>query len=92
MELWGLLSWLAVGVVAGLLAKWLLPGPAPAGLPATVLLGLGGALLGGVLASSLGFGGISGFDLRSLVVALLGSVLVLLAFRLLRKAPGNDES
>lgn len=78
----GLLSWIVMGLVAGALARWLTPGQSSAGCLATLLLGIAGALLGGFLATLLEFGGIAGFDLRSLVTATLGAILLLLLARL----------
>jgi uncharacterized membrane protein YeaQ/YmgE (transglycosylase-associated protein family) len=80
----GLLSWIAFGLIAGVLAKLLLPGKDPGGCLVTSAIGVAGALLGGFLATFLGFGGISGFDGRSLAVAIGGSILLLLLWRLMR--------
>jgi uncharacterized membrane protein YeaQ/YmgE (transglycosylase-associated protein family) len=85
MELYGLLSWVALGLVAGLVAQWLTTGRLRAGCLATTLLGVVGAILGGFLATWLEFGGISGFDWRSVLVAILGSVLVLLLAELAKR-------
>jgi uncharacterized membrane protein YeaQ/YmgE (transglycosylase-associated protein family) len=82
----GLISWILMGLLAGLLGRFLLPGRDSAGCILTTLLGIAGALVGGFLASYLGYGGLSGFDLRSLVIATLGAILVLLLLRLLRRA------
>ncbi len=49
----------------------------------TVIIGVVGALLGGFLATHLGFGGISGFDMRSLGIAILGSIVLLLIWRMI---------
>jgi uncharacterized membrane protein YeaQ/YmgE (transglycosylase-associated protein family) len=81
----GLLSWIAIGLVAGLLGKFLTPGKDPGGCIVTPLIGIVGAVVGGFIATSLGYGGISGFDLRSLTIATLGAVLFLLVLRLLRR-------
>jgi uncharacterized membrane protein YeaQ/YmgE (transglycosylase-associated protein family) len=81
----GILSWIVLGLVAGLLAKLLMPGPDPGGIIVTILLGIVGALVGGFLATRLGFGDLTGFDIRSLVIAVLGSMLLLLVYRLLRR-------
>jgi len=80
----GLVSWVVFGLLAGALAKWILPGKDPSGCLVTVALGIAGALLGGLLATFLGFGGISGFDWRSLAVAIAGSLLLLFVWRFLR--------
>lgn len=83
MPLW--LHWIILGLVAGALAKFLVPGRDPAGCIITVVLGILGALLGGWIASLAGWGDISQsrFDSRSIAVATLGAVLVLLIGRLL---------
>lgn len=85
MALMGLFSWIVMGLVAGALARLLLPGRDKAGCVLTVVIGVVGALLGGFLATQLGFGGLSGFDLRSVLIATLGAVLLLLVLRLLRR-------
>lgn len=77
----GLLSWLVIGCVSGLSANRLLPGRPPLGLLPAMAVGLVGACLGGLLATVLGFGGVAGFDFRSLVTATLGAMLCLLLFR-----------
>jgi len=82
----GLLSWIVMGLIAGAVAKFLLPGRDPGGCIITVVIGVIGAVLGGFIATWLGFGGISGFDLRSLVIAILGAIIFLVVLRLLRRA------
>lgn len=81
----GLLAWIVLGLLAGAIAKWLLPGPDPGGCVVTIVIGIVGALLGGFLSTALGFGGLSGrLDWRSLVIAVLGSIVLLVIWRLLR--------
>jgi uncharacterized membrane protein YeaQ/YmgE (transglycosylase-associated protein family) len=78
----GLVTWIVLGLVAGLLAKWLMPGRDPGGIVITILLGIGGALLGGFIGSRLlGIGDITGFDLRSVAIAVGGACLLLLGYR-----------
>jgi uncharacterized membrane protein YeaQ/YmgE (transglycosylase-associated protein family) len=72
-----------MGLVAGALAKFLLPGKDPGGCIMTILIGVVGAVAGGYLATRLGYGGISGFDLRSLGIAVVGAFLCLLVLRML---------
>jgi uncharacterized membrane protein YeaQ/YmgE (transglycosylase-associated protein family) len=84
-SLMGLGSWVLMGLLAGIVAKFLLPGKDPGGCVLTVAIGIAGALLGGLLATYLGFGGISGFDIRSFVIATLGSLVLLLLLRVLKK-------
>jgi uncharacterized membrane protein YeaQ/YmgE (transglycosylase-associated protein family) len=83
----GILSWVVLGLVAGLLARLLMPGKNPAGLIVTILLGIAGALVGGYIGSQfLGFGDVTGFDLRSLALAVGGAVLLLFIYGLLQGA------
>ena len=80
----GILSWIIFGLIAGGLAKFIMPGDDPGGCILTILLGIAGAFVGGWIGTQLGFGTISGFDIRSLGVAILGSVVLLLLYRVLR--------
>jgi uncharacterized membrane protein YeaQ/YmgE (transglycosylase-associated protein family) len=84
MEGMGLIAWIVLGLIAGLIAKALVPGKDPGGCFVTVLIGIVGAVLGGFLATLLGFGGISGFDWRSLLIAVAGSAALLALLRLFR--------
>jgi uncharacterized membrane protein YeaQ/YmgE (transglycosylase-associated protein family) len=76
----GIIAWIVFGLVAGALAEAAFPGRRPGGLVATLLLGLAGALAGGLLAVLFGLGGVSGLDLRSLLVAIVGAVALLGAY------------
>ncbi len=78
----GLISWLLMGLAAGLLGAWLLPGRPPLGRALAATTGAGGALLGGLLATVLGFGGLAGWDLRGQATATLGAILCLLLLRI----------
>ena len=80
----GLIAWIVLGLVAGLIAKALMPGRDPSGCFITVVIGIIGALLGGFLSSALGFGGLSGLDFRSICIAILGSIVLLAIWRLIR--------
>ena len=81
----GIVSWIVLGLIAGFLARLLVPGRAPGGLLLTILLGIAGAFVGGYLGSHfLGFGEVSGVDLRSMAIAVAGAVLLLFAVGLLR--------
>lgn len=81
----GILSWIVLGLVAGALAKFLMPGDDPGGCAVTIALGIAGALVGGYIGTELGFGTVTGFDLRSLAIAVLGTVILLLVYRVLRR-------
>lgn len=89
-RLMGLGSWIVMGLLAGVVAKFLLPGKDPGGCVTTVLVGIAGALLGGLLSTYLGFGGLSGFDKRSFVIATLGAFVLLLLLRVLKR-DSKDE-
>ncbi len=81
----GILSWIVFGLIAGSLAKLIMPGDDPGGCIVTILLGVAGAFVGGFIGSRLGFGTVTEFDLRSLGVAVVGSILLLLGYRFLMK-------
>lgn len=76
----GILSWIIFGLIAGALAKLLMPGRAPGGFIVTIVLGIVGASVGGLIGTSLGFGEVTGFNLRSFFVAIIGAVLVLIIY------------
>lgn len=80
----GLLSWIIVGGLAGLIAQWILGGDR-AGCIVTVVLGIVGALIGGFVMSLFGYGGASGVNVWSIIVATLGAVIVLVVVRALRR-------
>ncbi len=81
MLMLGLFSWLLTGLVTALLGRALLPGQPRLTLAAALIAGVGGALVGGLLATVLGFGGLAAFDPRGLLTAALASILGLLALR-----------
>lgn len=82
----GILSWVLVGLVAGLIAKWLMPGDQQAGFFLTTGLGIVGALVGGGIMSLIGQEAITGFNLTTLLVAAAGAVLVLVVYGMIRKS------
>jgi uncharacterized membrane protein YeaQ/YmgE (transglycosylase-associated protein family) len=81
----GILSWVVLGLVAGIIAKYLMPGKAPGGIVATIILGVLGALLGGLIAAQFNIGDVSGINLQSLLIAVGGAVLLLFLFGLWQK-------
>ena len=81
----GFLSWVVFGLIAGAIARYLMPGNAPGGVVATIMLGIIGAVVGGFLGTLIGFGDISGFDLRSMALAIGGGLVVLLLYGLATK-------
>jgi uncharacterized membrane protein YeaQ/YmgE (transglycosylase-associated protein family) len=73
----GILSWIVLGLVVGIVAKWIMPGPDPGGIVVTILLGVAGGFVGGFLGSLVGLGSVSGFNLGSLALAVGGALLLL---------------
>ena len=81
----GILSWIVMGLVVGLLAKFIMPGKDPGGLIITVLIGIAGAFVGGYVGSFLGLGTVTGFNLGSILLATGGAILLLLLYRFIKK-------
>ncbi|MEX9251365.1 GlsB/YeaQ/YmgE family stress response membrane protein [Pseudenterobacter timonensis] len=83
----GIIAWIVFGLIAGVIAKFLMPGRDGGGFILTCVLGVIGAVVGGWLATMFGFGGdVTGFNLQSFLVAVVGAIVVLLIFRLVRRA------
>jgi len=78
----GIIAWIVVGLIAGALAKLIMPGDDPGGIIVTILLGIVGAFVGGFVVNLLGGAGVSGFNLWSIVVATLGAIILLAIYRL----------
>jgi uncharacterized membrane protein YeaQ/YmgE (transglycosylase-associated protein family) len=81
-----ILWWALFGLIAGVLAKFVMPGKGPGGIILTILLGIVGAIVGGYIGTQLGFGDVSGFDIRSMLLAVGGGVLVLFLYGLVARA------
>jgi len=81
----GWLSWIVVGLLAGILAKWIMPGEQKAGFLVTMALGIVGGFFGGWIMSIFSKTGMTGFNLWSLLVATLGAVVVLAVYGFVRK-------
>jgi uncharacterized membrane protein YeaQ/YmgE (transglycosylase-associated protein family) len=82
----GIISWIVFGLIAGIIAKFIMPGKDPGGLIITSLIGIAGAMVGGFISTSLGYGDVSGFDLRSLGIAIVGALVLLFGYRTLKGA------
>lgn len=81
----GILGWIIVGIIAGLLAKAIMPGDQDAGIFMTMALGIVGAILGGWITSLITGTGVTGFDLRTILVATAGALLVLWVYGMARR-------
>lgn len=81
----GIIAWIVFGLIAGVIAKWIMPGKDGGGFIVTVILGIVGALVGGWLSTTLfHLGSVDGFNIRSFVVAVIGSIIVLWIYRKIR--------
>jgi uncharacterized membrane protein YeaQ/YmgE (transglycosylase-associated protein family) len=79
----GILSWIIVGLVAGVLAKMVVPGEGPGGIIGDMIVGIVGAFIGGWIFNFFGHTGLDGFTLWSVIVAFVGSVVLLFILRAL---------
>ncbi len=79
---------LIIGTIAGFLGRALLPGKDSMGFVATVAVGIVGALIGYFLFRAIGIGDADKFDLGGIIGAIVGTMIVLLALRMLR---GSDS-
>jgi uncharacterized membrane protein YeaQ/YmgE (transglycosylase-associated protein family) len=79
----GILGWIIMGLIAGFLAKLILPGRDPGGIIVTIIIGIVGAVIGGYIGTHLGWGTVTGFDLRSLGLAIGGAILLLIGYRII---------
>ncbi|MGH8727633.1 MAG: GlsB/YeaQ/YmgE family stress response membrane protein [Burkholderiales bacterium] len=81
----GIISWIIFGLIAGAIAKLIMPGDDPGGFIVTILLGVAGALIGGFIATALGFGDVTGFNFGSFVIAIVGAIVLLLIYRMVKR-------
>ncbi|WP_183066177.1 GlsB/YeaQ/YmgE family stress response membrane protein [Streptomyces sp. gCLA4] len=84
----GIISWIVLGLLAGIIAKFLMPGRGPGGCIVTPLIGIVGALLGGWLGKVIfGVDSIDGFfELSTWIAAIVGSLILLGLYRLVARA------
>jgi len=76
----GIVLWIVFGLIAGVIAKFLIPGKQSGGIVLTIMLGIVGAVVGGLIATQLGLGDVTSFDLRSMAIAVGGALLVLVVW------------
>ncbi len=79
----GILLWLLFGLIVGAIAKYIVPGTGPGGLIGDLIVGIIGAFLGGWIYSLFGHGGVSGFNLGSVVCAVIGAIVLLYLLRMI---------
>ena len=88
----GILGWIVLGLLAGAIAKAILPGDDPGGIFMTMAIGIVGAIVGGLIASALDIGDLDEFfDIGTWLIAIAGSLLLLLLYRMVvgRRAGGT---
>ncbi|MFF5428113.1 MULTISPECIES: GlsB/YeaQ/YmgE family stress response membrane protein [Streptomyces] len=80
----GIIAWILIGLIAGFIAKAIMPGKDPGGVIITILIGVAGGLLGGFLGKVIfGVDSIDGFfELSTWIAAIIGSVILLALYRL----------
>jgi uncharacterized membrane protein YeaQ/YmgE (transglycosylase-associated protein family) len=76
----GIIGWILLGLLAGVIARLILPGEQPGGIVVTTLIGVAGALIAGFVAQAIGFGDPIDefFDLSTWIAAIIGAVVLLL--------------
>lgn len=75
-----------IGLIAGAIAKLIMPGRDPGGIIVTILLGIAGSFVGGFLANMLGMGGRSpngGFSTSGLIGSIIGAIIILAIYRMI---------
>jgi uncharacterized membrane protein YeaQ/YmgE (transglycosylase-associated protein family) len=81
----GIIGWIIVGLIAGAVARWLMPGPDPMGWLGTIVLGIVGSLVGGTLLNLLSGGGL-GLSAAGILGSILGALIALYVWRRMRPA------
>ena len=80
----GFLGWIVLGLIAGAIAKLIMPGDDPGGIIVTMLIGIVGAVIGGFLGSRIfGYGLETFWNLQTWIVAIVGSLILLIIYRLI---------
>jgi uncharacterized membrane protein YeaQ/YmgE (transglycosylase-associated protein family) len=88
----GIIAWIVLGLLAGLIARALMPGDDSIGLIATVAVGALGALLGGFVAKLAGFAGLGTFfELRTWIIAVAGALVLLAVVRAVAGGRGHHN-
>ncbi len=78
-----ILSWIVFGLVVGALAKLVMPGDDPGGIMVTILLGIAGAMVGGLVGRALGFYGPN--QVAGYLMSIAGSIILLALYRMLMR-------
>jgi uncharacterized membrane protein YeaQ/YmgE (transglycosylase-associated protein family) len=81
----GIISWIVVGIIAGWLAKFVIQGEGPGGVLGDLIIGVIGAVIGGWIWNYFGHVGATGINIPSIIVAFVGSVILLFIARALTR-------
>lgn len=74
-----------LGLVAGFVAKLILPGDDPGGFIVTAIIGIVGGVVGGFVGSLIGLGGVDGLNIGSIILAIVGAMILLIGYRMVKK-------
>ena len=93
----GILAWIIFGLIAGAVAQLVVPGDDPGGggflgILITIVIGIVGAVLGGLIATAIGLGSVTGFNLGSFLIAIVGAILLLIAWRAIAGRGGRNRT
>ena len=78
---YGIIGWIVVGLIAGALAKLIMPGKDPGGIIITILIGIAGGLIGGFVGSRIGLGG---GNFMNIILATVGAIVLLVIYRMVK--------
>ena len=79
----GIIAWIILGLISGAIAKAIMPGRDPGGFIVTALIGIVGAVIGGFLGNLIfGIAGVTGIDLRSILISVVGALILLWIYRM----------
>lgn len=81
----GIISWIVMGLIVGSLAKFVLPGRDPGGIIVTIIIGISGSFIGGILSSIFGSGRVAGFNIRNIITSVIGAIILLIGYRIVRR-------
>ena len=84
----GILTWIVLGLIAGAIAKAIMPGKDPGGIIVTMLIGVVGAFIGGFIGNLITGQGVDGFNIWSIVLAVVGALVLLWIYRMATRPRG----
>ena len=88
----GIITWIVLGLIAGAIAKAIMPGKDPGGVVVTMLIGIVGAFLGGIIGNTIAGAGLNGFSLWSILLAIVGSLILLWIYRAATRHRGTTTT